>query len=192
MNKLITKEPVPILTIIKDIIIVLLSVIAIVVSVKTCSKQEESNKLSLRSSEIAKESNQIAKEANEIAKLAMNSSAKFDIINAETQWGMLKDSYDEIDQEVLVWESKKGLKRDGKAVDSEEELASLLDRLKVPPNIRRLYIKRHEKFQILKNVGEQYKPFEERLANVNFVLPSAPVLPKATLSGVSGSGFSIR
>ena len=165
MDKLVSKEPVPILTIIKDIILVLLSIIAIVVSIKTCSKQKEANE----------------------------TSEKFDIINAETQWGMLKDSYDEIDQEVLVWESSKGLKRDGRAVESEAEVVSLLDRLKVPPKIKRLYIKRHEKYQILKNVAEQYQPFENRLANLDFVLPSAPVLPGVTLKGVSiGGGVSIR
>jgi len=179
MDKLMRKKPVPIFTI-KDIVIVPLSIIAIIVSIKTCSKQ--------------KESNDIAKEANEIAKSAMNSSEKFDIINAETQWGMLKDSYDEIDQEVLTWENSNNLKRNGKAVESEEELVSLLDSLKVPTKIKRLYIKRHEKYQILKHVAEQYQPFEKRLANVDFILPSAPVLPKskAILKGVNVHGVNIR
>jgi len=179
MDKLIAKEPVLILTIFKDIVIALLSIVAIIVSIKTCSEQ--------------KGSNLIAEEANEIAKSAMNSSAKFAIITAETQWGTLKDSYDETDQEVREWENNNGLKRDGKAVKSEEELVSVLDRLKAPPKIRRLYIKRHEKYAILRNVGDQYKPFEKRLANVDFVLPLAPVLPRVTLKGVSISGgVSIR
>jgi len=78
----------------------------------------------------------------------MNSSEKFDNLNAETQWGMLKDSYDEIDQEVLTWGNSNNLKRNGNAVEPEEELVSLIDSLKAPPKIKRLYIKRHEKYQI--------------------------------------------
>ena len=62
-----------IFNLIKDIVIVFLSMIAIIVSIKTCSEQEGSN--------------EIAKEANEIAKTAMNSSQKFDIINAELNGG---------------------------------------------------------------------------------------------------------
>lgn len=145
-----------IFNLIKDIVIVFLSMIAIIVSIKTCSEQEGSN--------------EIAKEANEIAKTAMNSSQKFDIINAETQWGMLKDSYDEIDQEVITWENSNNLKRNGKAVESEEELVSLLDSLKVPPKIKRLYIKRYEKYQILKNVAKQYQLFEKKISKCRFCI----------------------
>jgi len=166
--------------IIKDIVVVILSIIALSVSIRTCSKQEDSNKT--------------ATDANRIAKSAMKSSEKFDIINAETQWGMLKDSYDEIDQEVLTWENSNNLKRNGKAVESEEELVSLLDDLEVPPKIISLYIKRHERYQSLKNVAEQYQPFKKRLANVDLVLPSAPVLPKATyrVKGANVRGVKIR
>jgi Tfp pilus assembly protein PilO len=71
-------------------------------------------------------------------------------------------------------------------------LETQLEKLHAPDEIRRLYRKRHEKFLVLQNVSEQYKPFEERLAHINFSLPSAPVLPRVTLQGVSGSGFSIR
>jgi len=107
---------------------------------------------------------------------------------------MLKDSYDEIDQEVLTWGNSNNLRRNGKAVEPKEEFVTLIDSLKVPPKIKRLYIKRHEKYQILKNVAKQYQPFEKRLANVDFVLPSAPVLPKVTLrvKGANVRGANIR
>ena len=56
---------------------------------------------------------------------------KFDIINAETQWGILKDAYNEIDNEILIWEKSRNLKRDGKSVVSIESLETQLEKLKV-------------------------------------------------------------
>jgi hypothetical protein len=185
MEKLVKKEPVPILILVKDCAVVILSIIAISVSIKTCSKQNASNELS-------QEANKIAKEANELAKETSDSSLKFSIINAEAQWGILRDSYDEIDYKILTWENSKGLKRDGKPADSMNSLETQLEKLNAPDDIRRLYRIRHEKYLVLQNVSEQYKPFEERLAHINFSLPSAPVLPSVTLRGVGGSGFSIR
>ena len=185
MEKMVSKEPVPIITVIKDIVVVLLSIIAIIISIKICSKQNQSN-------DLAQNSNKIATEANRLATEASESSLKFDIINAETQWGILRDAYDEIDNRILTWENSKNLKRDGKSVDSIELLETQLEKLKVPSEIRRLYKIRHEKYKVLVNVSDQYKPFKERLAHIDFILPSAPVLPQVTLSGVSGVGISIK
>ena len=186
MEKLANKSPVPIITVIKDIVVVVLSVVAIGVSIGTCIKQNDSNKL-------AESSNKIAAKANSLAEETSKSSLKFSIINAETQWGTLRDSYDEIDNQVLTWENSKKLKRDGKSADSMELLETQLEKLSVPNEIRRLYRARHEKYMVLRNVSDQYKPFKERLAHIDFILPSAPVLPStATLSGVSMSGCSVQ
>jgi hypothetical protein len=183
MEKLVNNKPVPILTLVKDCIVVFLSIIAVIISIMTCSKQNQSNALS-------KESNEIANKANELAKETSVSSLKFDIINAEAQWGILRDSYDEIDYKILTWEKSQGLKRDGKPAKSMNSLKMQLEKLHAPNEIMRLYSIRHGKYMVLQNVSEQYKPFEERLAHIDFSMPSAPVLPRGTI-GASGS-FSIR
>jgi hypothetical protein len=179
MNKLIEKW------ITKDNIAILVSLFAIILSLKTCSQQNKTNELS-------QDANKIAQEANKLAKDTSDSSLKFTIINAEAQWDTLRDSYDEVDYKILTWEKSKNLKRDGTSVDSLQFLEKYLDKLKPPEDIKRLYRMRHEKYIVLKNVAEQYKPFEERLTHINFLLPSAPVLPRPTLVGVSGSGISIK
>ena len=183
MEKLVTKEPVPIITMLKDIIVVLLSMIAIIVSIRNCSKQNESNNLAQVANDLALKANTTSLAANRLAKEAFESSSKFDIINAETQWGLIRDAYDEIDFKILTWENSKNLKRSGKSVKSIEQLELILEALKVPNEIRRLYRIRHEKYQILMNVSDQYKPFKKRLLNIDFILPSAPVLPKVSFTG---------
>ena len=91
-----------------------------------------------------------------------------------------------------MWENGNKLKRDGKSVATIAALEKHLEMLKAPNEIRRLYEIRHQKYEILVNVSNQYEPFKDRLAHVDFVLPAAPVLPKPTLSGVSISGGSIQ
>ena len=181
MKKFINNKWLPILAFVKDCIVVLLSIIAISVSIKTCSKQNQSNELS-------NTSNIIANEANKLSEKTSDSSLKFNIINAESQWGILRDSYEEIDYEILSWENSKRLKRDGKPAGSMESLETQLKKIHAPDEIQRLYRIRHEKYLVLQNVSVQYKPFEERLAHINFSLPSAPVLPSGASMSGGGSG----
>ncbi|MDB4303400.1 hypothetical protein N9934_01235 [Desulfosarcina sp.] len=174
----VSRESTNVLSIIKDIIVILLSGVAIWVSIGTCSKQKDSNKIALQA-------NKLATEANKLAEKVYESSSKFDIINAETQWGILKDAFDEIDYKILMWENGKKLIRDGKSVATIAALEKHLEMLKVPNEIKRLYEIRHQKYEILVNVSNQYEPFKDRLAHVDFVLPAAPVLPQPTIQGVS-------
>ena len=171
MEELVSKYT--IFIVIKDIIVTFLSITAIAVSINTCSKQSDSN--------------QIASDANILAKEVSESSLKFNVINAEAQWGILRDAYDEIDDKILVWEKSQNLKRDGKSFDSISLLERLLEKLKVPEEIRKLYLIRNEKYKILINVSNQYEPFRERLSYIAFRLPTAPKLPTGVITG-GGTG----
>ncbi len=163
-------------------ITVFISICAFLVSIHTCYRQNKSNTL-------VANSNSIAIGANDLATKAMYSSTKFDIITAQTQWAMLKESYKKVDLDIFDWEANNEYKRDGKFVESVQELNTLLNDLNVPLNIRRLYEERHEKYITLKNVAEQYEPFKKRLANINFTLPAPPILPTiGNLHGGSTSG----
>ena len=164
------------LTVIKDIVVIGLSRIALIVSTWTFSEHNPSNKL--------------ASDANKLSKETSESSLKFSIIEAENTWRQIRDAYDEIDDKILSWENDKKLIRDGLPSESINALELLLDKLNVPREVRRLYIKRHEKYDILQNVSDQYQPFKERLAHIDFKLPAPPVLPGVTTKDGGGSAGS--
>lgn len=222
MSQSISKDSVPVLTVIKDIAIVGLSIIAIIVSIWTCSEQSDSNdlasdannlaknanmialqskntaseanQLAIEANDLARASNKLASDANRLSKETSETARNFDKIEAANTWDQRIDSYFEIDGKILRWEESQKLKRDGTPVESITALETRLAKLNVsvPNEITRLYVRRHEKYKILQKMSEEYEPFKEWLAHIDFTLPAAPSLPTVTMSGVSITGGSIN
>jgi hypothetical protein len=113
---------------------------------------------------------------------------RLNIIGAEVQWQSLLDGYNEVDGQVLEFENSRRIGREGPEVKEQSELDEHLRSLGFPPEIARLYRKRLQKYESLRNASEQYTPFQNRLSGVDFKLPRAPRLPSTTT--FSGGSFS--
>ena len=132
----------------------------------------------------AEDANYLAKTSNEISEKsfvkseeALNEAKKYAEVNSQIMWNSLRDAYDSADREVLEWEQANNLRRVAQPVKTPEALIELLDRLKISDEGRRLYIKRFDKRMSLIKASEVYEPYKERLSNLDFTLPTAPLLP---------------
>jgi hypothetical protein len=169
------------------------SVCCVIFTATMCYLAYKANQLTYKANQLTEkaisESTGIAKEANSLAKKANDKTERFAIINAEVQWDSIRDSHDKIDISLQEWEKNKNLKKKGKIIESRNELDRELRLIDAPDYIKHLYIKRFEKYQIMKNVAKQYEPFLQRMSNIDFSLPEPPRLPSVTIIG--GGNVSI-
>lgn len=156
----------------------------------------ESNRISQKANELtekaisessakADEANRVAKNSNEIAEKSLFQSEKTSLeslkyieINAQIMWNNLKESYDNADREVLEWEKNNNFSRANQPVDTLEDLIDYVNQLNISEEGKMLYRNRFDKRMSLINASEAYEPFKERLSNLDFTLPKAPLLPK--------------
>jgi hypothetical protein len=118
-------------------------------------------------------------------------SSKLEVVEVQRHWVALRKEFEMVDDEIFDFEQSQKIKRDGKTATTFEELNSELDKLKFPESIKRLYIKRQDRWMALRILQETYPEyFKERFANIDTTLPAAPQLPKPTVVGVSISGGS--
>lgn len=176
---------------------VVVSVFSFISTLTMCYLAYEANHLTYKANQLSEkaisESMRIAEEANSLAKKANDKTERFAVINAEVQWDDIWDSYGKIDNSLQEWEKTKNLKRKGEIIKSRNELEMELSQLDAPDYIKRLYLKRFDKYQIMKNLAEQYKPFSQRMTHIDYTLPSPPRLPPGTIlkidSGKSGEAI---
>jgi hypothetical protein len=151
-------------------------------SLKTAN---EANQLSRRSHKIAKEANDIAREAKDEAKAQSR-------VALQVHWNALRNDYDAVDEQILEWEKSEGLLRNGKVAQSNEELQTILTKLKVPSDIQRLYFLRADKRRSLEQAIIAFEPFRERMVAIDFSLPAVPEpakLPRAAIT--AGGNYSV-
>ena len=124
-------------------------------------------------------------ERNKIAKNDLEQSKKYVKLMVENNWRTTREEYEDINNRLKDWEKREGLKRDENPVDSVEDLEKYLNKLKlkkgkIPDEIKWLYFKRHRLYESLNNISQIENLFGDRLASVDFTLPSPPKLPSGT------------
>ena len=138
----------------KVIFSIILSIFVLLVQFRSCS--------------ISNEAINLAKEANSINK-----------VTAEDSWTFHLNKFIEIDDELKDWEHKKSLKRNGISPHSIDDMEIELtkSKLQIPSKVMKLYKKRQEEYETLKDMLKVYQPFKERFSKLDLTLPLSPKLP---------------
>jgi len=129
--------------------------------------------------EAAYQANKNASAANQLAQQANDLANKFGVVQAESQFQQIFDSFMETDDELREWEKSLKLKRDGIAPQSAEELEGLLEcsGVEIPSTIQKLYKRRQVKYETLEHMVESYRPFHKRFSQLDLKMPAEPQLP---------------
>ena len=152
--------------------------------------------VSIKSCSISKKAQQTSENANKISKETRAQSKTFSAIQAWATWSSLITGYWDTENRLVRWEKEKKLKREILTPSSlqkfEELLSELEKKVEMSVEIKQLYRVRHQKYEILKKIKEEYAPFTEQFASIDFTLPLAPKIPGGFITGVGkGKGGSI-
>lgn len=115
--------------------------------------------------------------SSKVAQEAYDASMSFGRIGAEVSWAEALRAYRDTDNSIAAWEKKNGYIRGSKAADSLEDFLDGLEKAKIPLEVVQLYKTRHNQYQTLIHLSQAYKPFAERLTDINLTLPSVATLP---------------
>ena len=208
-------------TVVASLAAFVVSAASLSISLVTCSQNQKANEVAMRSNAISLKANTLtaeanekslnaaneantlsrkslsmAEEANKIARDAMNDAKTYSRVALEVQWSSLRSKYEEVDKQISEWEQSMGYERNGTPANSMDELLSVMDKLKAPEKIKRLYVARNDARLSLENAATLYEAeYKDRLAAIDFALPAVPEpprLPLATLSRGTISGGTIR
>jgi len=138
--------------------------------------------------QILRETTRSAEEAHEMARIAIEfaretkeASERIASIQTLAAWDSLMADFLEVENYLLRWEQRHGLRRDGDAARSvtelEERLAALEKSSELPDAIRMLYVKRQKKYEILLKLKEAIEPYAGQYVQTDFTLPPPPKLP---------------
>jgi hypothetical protein len=127
----------------------------------------------------AEEAHEMARMAIQMARETKEQSERISSIQAWASWDSLMAEFLEVENYLLRWEQRHGLKRDS---DAARSIAELEERLgakssELPEAIRQLYLKRQKKYEILLKLKEAVEPYAGRYAQMDFTLPPPPKLP---------------
>lgn len=115
--------------------------------------------------------------SSKLAQEAYDASMSFGKVSAEISWAQALNAYRSTDHKIAAWENKHGFVRGKTTASSVEELLNGLDDLNLPLEIVQLYKTRHNEYQTLVRLSEAYRPFAERLIDINLSLPRNAALP---------------
>jgi hypothetical protein len=129
----------------------------------------------------AEEAHEMARMAIQVARETKEQSERLGSIQALAAWDSLMAEFLEIENYLLRWEQRHGLRRDRDAVRSVSELEKRLEAFgkssELPEAIRLLYLKRQKKYEIMLKLKEAIEPYAGQYVQMDFTLPAPPKLP---------------
>jgi hypothetical protein len=128
---------------------------------------------------LATEANEKGQVALETAREAKENSDEMISITALASWETLRGQFEEIEGYLRRWETANGFKREWAAPRSLPELALMLERFgkTLPEPIKRLYLERERKYELLKKLKEISASFGLPVLPAGLDLPAPPKLP---------------
>jgi hypothetical protein len=135
----------------------------------------------LKATRTAEEAHEAAQMAIQIARQTKEKSERLGSIQAWAAWDSLMSEFLEVENYLLRWEQRHGLRRDRDAARSVNELEEQLEAFgkstELPEAIRLLYLKRQKKYEILLKLKEAITPYAGQYVQMDFTLPPPPKLP---------------
>jgi hypothetical protein len=129
----------------------------------------------------AEEAHEMARMAVQVAKETKEQSERLGSIQAWAVWDSLMAEFLEVENYLVRWEQRHGLRRDTDAAQSISELEERLEALgkssELPETIKLLYLKRQKKYEILLKLKEAIEPYAGQYVQIDFTLPAPPKLP---------------
>jgi hypothetical protein len=137
--------------------------------------------LLLAATHSAEEAHEMAQMAIQVARETKEHSERLGSIEAWAAWDSLMSEFLEVENYLVRWEQRHGLRRDTDAAHSISELEERLEALEksseLPETIRLLYLKRQKKYEILLKLKEAIEPYAGQYVQIDFTLPAPPKLP---------------
>jgi hypothetical protein len=129
----------------------------------------------------AEEAREMARMALQVARETKKQSERLGSIQAWAAWDTLMAEFLEVEDYLLRWEQRQGLRRGTDAARSIAELEKRLEAFgkssELPEPIRQLYLKRQKKYEILSRLKEAIEPYAGQYVQMHFTLPPPPKLP---------------
>ena len=137
--------------------------------------------------------------ANLIAEQAKAQAEKFGAIQAINTFRMMEREYMDIDIEISNWEKSKNIKRESetpsKEKDFEDVLKKIVQKYKMPDEVKYKYIERYHLRSVMEKVREEYLPYAKQFRRLNIELPALPKpvkLPRGIDMKYSPQGVDLK
>jgi hypothetical protein len=152
-------------------------------------KQEEGTKtlnpsleqVLLAATHSTEEAHEMAQMAIQVARETKEQSERLGSIQAWASWDNLMAEYLEVENYLVRWEQRHGLRRDTYVARSIPELEKRLEALgkfsDLPDTIKLLYLKRQKTYEIMLKLKEAFEPYAGQYVQIDFKLPPPPKLP---------------
>ncbi len=129
----------------------------------------------------SEEAHETAQMAIQVARETKEQSERLGSIQAWAAWDSLMAEFLEVENYLVRWEQRHGLRRDTDAAQSISELEERLEALgkssELPETIKLLYLKRQKKYEILLKLKEAIEPYAGQYVQIDLTLPPPPKLP---------------
>lgn len=134
-----------------------------------------------KNKELATQANTEAQNAIQVARRTRISSTRLHEAEARALWDILTGEFYEIEHYLQRWEKQNFLARQNRPVRSKADLQKNLQLLgetvNLPDSIKDLYLKREEKYEMLRRLRKSLADYSSEFKKANFPMPPPPRLP---------------